>query len=119
MTAFVFTIPATITVPSVTAVPRRVTWLAAFGVIALAHAVRLDALVAGINALHPRRPVRASPVTGFRIMSSSTVLAAEGDADSVLRTSAVTAFCVPRRVLPTTPITTAPVNTSVMSRTVK
>ena len=84
-----------------------------------AHAVRLAAFVLGINARHPRRPVRAPPVTGFRITSSSGVLATEGDADSVLRTSAVTAFSAPRRVLPTTPITTALVNTSVMSTTVR
>ncbi len=37
----------------------------------------------------------------------------------MLRTSAVTAFSAPRRVLPTTPITTALVNTSVMSTTVQ
>ncbi len=66
-----------------------------------AHAVRLATLVADINALRSRRRVRASPVIGFRITSSSGVLAAEGDADSVLRTSAVTAFSAPRRVLPT------------------
>ena len=66
--------------------------LVAAGDIALAHAVRLATLVAGINDTHPRRPVRASPVT---------------------------AFSVPRRMLPTTPITTAPVNTSVMSSTVQ
>ncbi len=58
-------------------------------------------------------------VTGFRITPSSSVLVSAGDADSVLRTSAVTAFSVPRRMLPTTPITTVPVNTSVMSSTVQ
>ena len=65
------------------------------------------------------RRVRASPVTGFRITPSSGVLATAGDPDGLLRTSAVTAFSVPRRVLPTTPITTALVNTSVMSSTVQ
>ncbi len=82
-----------------------------------AHAVRLVALVAGINDPHPRRPVRASTVTG--IASSSGVIVTAADADCVLHTSAVTAFGAPRRVLSTTPITTAPVNTSVMSRTVQ
>ena len=57
------------------------------------------------------RRVRASPVTGFRITSSSGVLVSADDADDLLPTSAVTAFSVPRRMLPTTPITTAPVNT--------
>ena len=59
------------------------------------------------------RRVRSSPVTGFRITPSSGVLATAGDPDDLLRTSAVTAFIVPRRMLPTTPITTAPVHTSV------
>ena len=58
------------------------------------------------------RLVRASPITGFRITSSSRVLVSADDADGLLRTSAVTAFSVPRRMLPTTPITTAPVNSS-------
>ncbi len=81
--------------------PRRVTRLAAFG--SIAPLTPSDSLrsSSGNNARHPRRPVQASPVTGFRITPSSGVLAAEGDADSVLRTSAVTAFSAPRRVLPT------------------
>lgn len=70
-------------------------------------------------SLHPRVALAAPPVTGFRITSSSGVLAAEGDADSVLRTSAVTAFSAPRRVLRTTPITTAPPYTPVMPSTVQ
>ena len=65
------------------------------------------------------RRVRASPVTGFRITPSSGVLATAGDADGLLRTSAVTAVNVPRRVLPTTPITTAPLNISVISMAVQ
>ena len=63
--------------------------------------------------------MRASPVTGFRITSSSGVLVSADDADDLLPTSAVTAFSVPRRMLPPTPITTAPVNSSVMSSTVQ
>ncbi len=65
------------------------------------------------------RPVRASPVTGFRITPSSGVLATADDADGLLRTSAVTAVNVLRRVLPATPITTAPLNISVISMAVQ
>ena len=61
----------------------------------------------------------SSPASTFRITSYYCVRASADDADSVLRTSAVTAFSAPRRVLRTTPITTAPVNISVMSRTVQ
>ncbi len=49
----------------------------------------------------------------------SSCVRATADNDSVLRTSAVMTFGAPRRVLRTTPITTAPVNMSVISRTMQ
>ena len=63
--------------------------------------------------------MRASPVTGFRITPSSGVRATAADADGLLRTSAVTAVNVPRRVLPATPITTASLNISFISMAVQ